>query len=155
MSATLSPPTSSAVAVAFLKQLLGQTGGVGTRLPTKVDGQPESWADTGFVQVIPLGGAPDPYALKYSPILSIKCWAVAPTSKQSPWARANVLAERIRVGCYQAYANPPVVQLGAAYPSCYVQTAYLLSEPVPALGDESSYAAYRFDMQMHWTAEPA
>jgi hypothetical protein len=154
MTSTLAPPTSALVGVAFIKGLLGQTGGVGTRLPAKADGKPETWADTGFVQIVPLPAAADPYALKYSPILSIKCWAVAPSSKQAPWAAANVLAERVRTRCFQTRFNPPLVQLGAAYPPCYVQSAYPLSEPIPATGDDSSYACYRFDLQMHWTGQP-
>lgn len=154
MSAILVLPNSSLVAVAFLRGLLGQSGGVGTRLPAKVDGKPETWADTGFVQVTPIGGSPDPYALHYSPVLSVRCWAVAPGSKQTPWNAANQLAERIRVGCYRVRSAPPVVQLGGSYPTCYVQSAYLLSEPTPVQADDSHYAIYRFDMQVHWVGEP-
>lgn len=154
MSTTPAPPTSPLVAVAFLRALLGQSGGVGTRLPAKVEGKPESWADTGFVQITSVGGNVDPYALHYSPVLGVRCWAVAPNSKQPPWNVANQLAERIRTACYAVRSAPPVVQLPPGYPTCYVQSAYLLSEPMPVQGDDSSYACYRFDLQLHWVGEP-
>lgn len=153
MSLTAARPTDSQVAVAFIQQLLDQNGGVGTRLPGKTDGQPESWAKTGFVQIVPLPGSGSPYVLRHTPIITAKCWACAPASKQSPWAAANQLAERIRVGCFRVRQAPPLLRLPDPYPPCLVQTAYPLSDPIPVYGDDSSYAQYRFDLQFTWVGE--
>lgn len=144
------------VAVSFIKSLLNQTGGVGTELPGRTQGQPESWASTGFVQVTSgVGGSSDIYTPQKSPVVGVKCWAVAPGNRRVPWQMANNLAETIRNACYGAYRNPVAVALPTGYPSVLVQAAYLLTEPRRLPGDDSNYACYQFNLQLHWKATEA
>lgn len=137
------------VAVAWLKSLLNQTGDIGTELPG-----PETWTDTTFVQVTtPVGGSSDIYTPQRHPVIGVKCWAKpATTSKRPPWRPANNLAEAIRAGCLGHYQTPLAVALGAGYPSVLVHCAYPLSDPKRLGGDDSSYACFQLDVQLHWTA---
>lgn len=137
------------VAVAFLQAILNQSGGVGTELPA----DPASWATTGFVQVLSgVGGTDDIYTPQRHPVIGIKCWAQKPGDRRPQWQMANNLAEAIRAGCLGHYTNPVGVGLPAGYPTVLVHAAYPLSVPRRVLGDDSAYAGYQFDLQMHWKA---
>jgi hypothetical protein len=146
MPTTLNRANSELVAVAFLKAILGQTGGVGTKLP----GDQSSWAATGFAQVAGVGGSPNPYAPLRRPVVGVTAWAVAPGSKQPPWNVAADLAERIVAGCYGAYQSPVEAILPAGFERAFVQSAYALTEPRRIGADDSSFARFVFDLQVNW-----
>lgn len=147
MTATLKRANSDLVAVAFLQAVLGQSGGVGAKLP----GDTASWATTGFVKLQGVGGSPDPYAYGLRrPMFDVQAKWIAPTSKQPPWFKANDLAERIIAGCYGAYSQPVEAILPAGFERCLVQSAYPLTEPRRLGGDDSDIATYQFDLQINW-----
>jgi hypothetical protein len=140
------------VAVAFLKTILGQSGGVGTELPAKVQGQPETWKDTGFVQVTVVGGSSSIYNQQKAPVMGLKCWAVTPDSRRPPWQEANNLAETIRAKCFGRYTNPVFVALPTGYPGALVHDAHFVTDPIRVEGDDSAYACYLAHLQMYWKA---
>ncbi len=154
MTTIIAHANTDLVAVALLRTLLGWSGGVaaGSDLPDAAN-----WPAEGFVQVTSgIGGSPSVNVPRRSPVVSVKCWARPPkNSRRPPWNEANALAERIRAGCFDAYHKPVGVTLPAGYPSAAVRTAYLLTEPRRLPGDDSSYACFQFDMQLHWTEVPA
>lgn len=134
------------VAVAFLQSVLGQQGGVGAKLP----GDGSSWADTGFVKILGLGGSPNIYAPLRRPVIDVQAKWIAPGSKQPPWAKAAALAERIVAGCYGAYQQPVEAVLPTGYERAFVQSAYALTEPRRVGGDDSNVATFQFDLQLNW-----
>lgn len=154
MTVIVAHANTDLVAVAFLKSVLGWSGGIaaGSDLPDAA-----SWPADGFVQVTSgIGGSSSIYVPRKSPVVSVKCWARSGTnSRRPPWNRANALAERIRAACFDAYSKPVGVTLPAGYPGAAVRSAYLLTEPRRLPGDDSSYACFQFDMQLHWTEVPA
>lgn len=143
---TLTLANSELVAAAFIQSILGQSGGVGAKLP----GDLKSWADTGFVQISGVGGSPSVYGPRRHPVIDVRAKWVAPNSKQPPWYLANDLGERILAGCYGAYQAPLVVTLPAGYQSAFVQSAYALTEMRRMGGDDSNIATFQFDMQLNW-----
>jgi len=143
---TLKHANSELVAVAFLQTILGQSGGVGAKLPA----DESSWKDSGFAQITVVGGSPSVYAPLRRPVFEVKATAVAPGSKQPPWYVANDLAERILAGCYGAYLSPVEAILPTPYERAFVQSAYALTEARRVGGDDSSYARYQFDLQINW-----
>jgi hypothetical protein len=146
MPGALDRANSELVAVAFLQAVLGQSGGVGAKLP----GDTSSWADTGFVKILGLGGSPNPYAPLRRPVLDIQAKWIALNSKQPPWAKAAALAERIIAGCYGAYQQPVEAVLPDGYEHAFVQSAYALTEPRRVGGDDSNIATFQFDLQLNW-----
>jgi len=143
---TLKHANNELVAVAFLQAILGQTGGVGARLP----GDTASWATTGFVQIGVVGGSPNVYGPLRRPVIEVKATAIAPASKQPPWYQANDLAERILAGCYDAYQAPVQTILPPGFENAFVQSAYALTEARRLGGDDSNIARYTFDLQLNW-----
>lgn len=141
---------SELVAVGFLQAILGQHGGMGSRMPSEDDGG-KSWAKTGFVLLSVVGGSPNVYAAGLRrPVLDVQAKWIAPNSKQPPWFLANDLAERIVAGCYGAYDSPVEAILPAGFERAFVQTAYPLTEPRRIGGDASNIATYQFDLQLNW-----
>jgi hypothetical protein len=136
------------VATGFLKAILGWTSNVGADLPDAA-----SWSPDGFVQITSgIGGSSSVYVPRHSPVVSVKCWARnASASRRPPWPKANNTAEAIRAGCFTAYRRPVAVTLPAGYPGASVHSAYLLTEPMRLPNDDSAYACYQFNLQMHWT----
>lgn len=148
MTAALLLPHNELVLEAWIQAVLGQVGGVGSKLP----GDASSWAKSGFVQIAVVGGSSSPYMPVKSPVFGVKCTAVAPNGRRPPWDQANQLAERIRAACFTAQQLPVEVALPDGYQHAAVRSAYLLNEPRRFGGDDSAYARYVFDLQMHWTA---
>jgi hypothetical protein len=147
MSATLLLPNNELVASAWIQTVLNQVGGVGSKLP----GDQSSWKDTGFVQITVVGGSSSPYMPLKSPVIGCKCTAVNPGGRFPPWDQANQLAERIRGACFTAQQAPQLVALPSGYEHAAVRSVYLLNDPKRLGGDDSAYARYQFDLQMHWT----
>jgi hypothetical protein len=145
---TLLLPNNELVLAAWIQAVLNQVGGVGSNLPS----DETSWKDTGFVQIAVVGGSSSPTMPVKSPVFGVKCTAVAPGSRRPPWDQANQLAERIRAGCFTAQQAPLEVTLPDGYEHAAVRSAFLLTEPRRLGGDDSAYARYQFDLQMHWSA---
>lgn len=146
MTATLYGNTEI-VTVAFLEHVLAQSGIVDTELP----GDQDSWAATGFVQVIaPHAGDANAYAPIESPVVEIRCWACDPGGRLPPWQQANQLAQRIRRRTFTDYTAPVTVTLPADYEQAIVDTARLVTHPARVTGDDSSFACYRFDFEISW-----
>lgn len=155
MTAIVAHANTDLVAVAFIRTVLGWSGSVaaGSDLPDA-----SSWeASSGFVQVTSgIGGSSSILVPRKSPVVSVKCWGrAASNSRRPPWNRANAIAENIRAGCFDAYQKPVGVTLPAGYPGAAVRSAYLLTEPRRLPGDDSAYACFQFDMQLHWTEVPS
>jgi len=149
MTGALLLPHNELVLAAWIQAVLGQVGGVGSKLP----GDAASWAQSGFVQIAVVGGSSSPYMPLKSPVFGVKCTAVAPNGGRQPvWDQANQLAERIRAACFTAQQAPQEVTLPSGYQHAAVRSAYLLNEPRRVGGDDSAFARYVFDLQMHWTA---
>ena len=143
---TLTSANSELVAAGFIQSVLGQSGGVGAKLP----GDLKSWASTGFVQISVVGGSPNVYAPLRRPVIDVRAKWVAPASKQPPWYQANDLAERILAGCYAAYQSPVEAIMPSGFESAFVQSAYALTEARRMGGDDSNIATFQFDLQLNW-----
>ena len=108
-----------------------------------------TWSATGFVTVRTSGGSPGIYTPLRNPVVTLDFWAVKPGSNKPPWFAANYLAELVDRGCRATDASRPLT-LPANYPPARVLTAYLISEPRRAYGDQGDYAHYVADLQLHW-----
>lgn len=147
MSTTLLHANSELVTAAFIQTVLGQSGGVGAKLP----GDTTSWAATGFVQIAVVGGSPGIYGPGLRrPVVDVQARWIAPASKQPPWGKAAALAERVIAGCFDAYAAPVEAVLPSGYERALVQSAYPLTEPRRIGGDDSDIATFQFDLQVNW-----
>jgi hypothetical protein len=134
------------VAIAWLGGVTGLGSGmVAATLPKDTTG----WAATGFVTVRVSGGAPGVHVPMRQPVVTVDCWAVKPGSNKSPWFQANYLAELVDAGCRAATAARSVT-LPTNYPAARVHSAYLVSEPRRAYGDQGDYARYVLDMALNW-----
>lgn len=134
------------VAVAWIGGVEGLTPGmVNVTLPKDNTG----WAASGFVTVRAVGGSPGLYAPLRSPVCVCDCWAVSPNSAKPPWGLANHLAELIVAGCLATNAERTVT-LPDSYPGARVLSAYPVSEPRRAYGDQGDYAHYVLDLALHW-----
>jgi hypothetical protein len=135
------------VAMAWLGGVTGLTSAmVATQLPK----DNSSWAASGFVAVRTVGGAPGIHVPLRQPVVMVDTWAVNPNSGKPPWFQANALAELIDAGCRAATAARTVT-LPTNYGQARVHSAYLVSEPRRAYGDQGDYARYTTDLPLNWT----
>lgn len=151
------PPNSELVAVAWLGTITGLTTSmVSTLLPKDT----EAWATDGFVTIGGgdgsgggvIGGAPNLYMPLRAPVLSVHTWAVTPGSAKPPWGKAARLAELIVAGCYDEATMRRTLTLPTGYATARANEAYPLGEPRRIPGDQSGYAHYQLDLQLHWVA---
>jgi hypothetical protein len=134
------------VAVAWLGGVAGlSTSMVATNLPT----DNSTWAASGFVTVRTVGGAPGVYVPLRSPVVTVDAWGVKPGSSKPPWFQAASLFEAIDLGCRASNVSRALT-LPTNYSGARVLTAYLLSEPRRAYGDQGDYAHYIADLALHW-----
>jgi hypothetical protein len=134
------------VTIAWLAGITGFTSSmVAAQLPT----DNTTWAASGFVTARATGGTPGLYVPLRSPVVTLDFWAVKPGSRP-PWYQANALAELVDAGCRASTAQRAVT-LPSGYPGARVLSAYLLSEPRRAYGDQGDYARYTADLAIHWT----
>ena len=154
---TTLPPNSELVAVAWLGTVTGMSPGmVATQLPA----DQSAWSANGFVTIgggdgsggAVIGGQPNLYMPLRAPVLSVHCWAVTPGSAKPPWGKAAHLAELIVVGCYGETSMRRALTLPGTYADARVNEAYPLNEPRRIPGDQSGYAHYQMDLQLHWVA---
>ncbi|HEY3689644.1 MAG TPA: hypothetical protein VGL46_05000 [Pseudonocardiaceae bacterium] len=134
------------VALAWLAGVTGLSAGmVGATLPKDTT----SWSATGFVTVRASGGAPGIHVPMRNPVVTVDTWGVRPTSAKPPWFLANYLAELLDVGC-RAVDAARTVTLPTNYGQARVHSAYLVSEPRRAYGDQGDYARYTTDLALNW-----
>lgn len=144
--ATVLRANTELVAVAWLRGVAGLSSSmVATTLPT----DNSSWAASGFVTVRAVGGAPGIYVPLRSPVVTVDAWGVNPGSSKPPWFQAAALLEAVDLGCRAADVSRELT-LPSGYPGARVLTAYLLSEPRRAYGDQGDYAHYIADLALHW-----
>lgn len=148
---TLQHATTELVAVTWLATISGITAAmVGTQLPEPAADGTVSWASTGFVQVMPVGGSPGMYVPLSSPVVQIDCWATQSNSDLPPRAKANALAMAVWWAAQQNTGIETVLALRTGYAGARVMSAYLLGEPRPIYGDPSDYARYTMNVAMNW-----
>lgn len=142
---TLLHANSDLVGVAWVRAALGASGGVGTQLP-------EPLPDGGFVQLSVVGGSADMNVRRRgAPVFAVDCWAAVKNSRLPVWGIANQLCEQIRDAVFAAHVTPILVTLPSGYAPAAVQSAVMQTEPMRMQDDPSSYARYRFHLQMWWT----
>jgi len=110
-----------------------------------------TWAASGFVQVRPTGGTPNPHFPLRETVVSVDCWAVDPDGEFPPWNKADQLAEQIVAATYEPTSKRQVV-IGGSYLNAHIQSIYPLTEPRPAPSDVAGYAHTQFDLAVDWVA---
>jgi hypothetical protein len=148
------PPTSPLVAVAWLSQRVAglNSSMVATSLPRDVT----TWAAVGFVQATAISGRPDIDVPIRGPLVQIDAWAVNVDAAGNVMpsraiAKANRLAELVRLGTedQQEYGKP--VTLPNGYAGARVLSVYPLTEPAEVPDDPSGYARVTLDLAFNWT----
>lgn len=132
--------------IATIPQLTAS--GVATQLPS----DETSWSSGGFV-VVPttVGGTPHPTMSLRRPVGQVECWATIPGSDKLPWAKANQLAEQIYRGSLDRlnFSRPLYISNGPAqYPTAFVRSATVLTEPRRIWSDAGDYAGFSFDLRL-------
>lgn len=130
---------------------------VATQVPPDAneDNTPAEWVarGQGFVQVIAIGGNPDPLLPVHRTVLQVDTWAVKPGSNKPPWEIANVLAETIVFATWDriGLSRPlDITVKGVQYPTAVVQGARVLTDPRRTWGDTGAYAHYSMDLWLQW-----
>lgn len=136
-------------------------GGI-TGLPNAAAELPQdtsSWASTGFVTYVGLGGVPFLDLPVRRPMFQIDTWAVPtnPTSTKPPWGMANQLAELIVAATYAPASSWGIrgVDLGSSYRKARVMGATVISEPRRFFADSGAAARYTMTLQLTWSEVPA
>ena len=154
MSAPLIPHDELIAKAWLLAAVPGLAGKVATTLPDP------PWADDEFVQIMSVGGPPDPEIPRLDPVVTLSCFAMTPGSAKPPWGVANQLAMRIWRATFPIrYAPHPAVELdinGAAGVTGQYGRAQCTSvqaaSPIRRLpSDPSQYAVYNLDLIFSWT----
>lgn len=140
---TLLHANSDLVGVAWVRAALGVSGGVGAQLPEPIP-------DGGFVQLAVVGGGADIDVPRGAPVYAVDCWAAVKNSRLPVWGVANQLCEQIKHATFAAHVSPILVTLPTGYASAAVQSAVMQTEPMRMQDDPSSYARYRFHLQLWW-----
>jgi hypothetical protein len=120
-----------------------------------------TWGDTGFVTTTVVGGAPHSHLPLRQPVMSVDCWAThvdttgvprAPSRKQPPWGRANMIAELLVAAAYDAGGDDGQrpVTLPTGFPVARVVGAVVLGEPQRVRGDDANYAHFTFNLAISW-----
>lgn len=155
MSAPAPVLNNSLVAQSWVRQIplvaaLATPPPVGLTLPAN----PASWAVTGYLQVLTVGGSPDLDYPLHRPVVTVFAWATVLGSKKPPWAMAGRLAHYVFNACY---AERTVIRKilsitlgGETYPPAQIIEATALTEPREVPGDPSGYARYQLDFELMW-----
>lgn len=148
---TLQHATVSLVAAAWLATIPGITADmVGTRLPRPATDGSVSWAETGFVQITPVGGGFGMYVPLSSPVVQVDCWATQSNSDLPPLAKADALAMTVAWAAVENVGIETELVLRDGYVGARVMSAYLLDVPRPMYADPSDYARYTMHVAMNW-----
>lgn len=145
---TLLRATTELVTIAWLKGVLGDI--VATTLPR----DNATWAASGFATVATVGGSASAYVPLRSPVVTVDCWAVSPSSNKPPWNKASWLAEQIQAACYDNAGTPRLLTLPPNYPPARVLSAYSTYEPRRVPDDEASYARINLGLSVNWIEVP-
>lgn len=142
-------PTNELAAISWLKTVPGiPANKVSSRLPGNFD----DIGPDGFVTVLTLTGSSDIYVPRRSPVIEVKTWAYTQSGKKEPqWWIANQLAECVREACLDHLSFGGEIVTRSGYDNICVPSAYFVSEPRKLESDDGRFAAYVFELQMHWT----
>lgn len=143
-------PNAELVARAWL--IAAVTGLAAGKVSTNLPDPP--WPDDEFVQIMSVGGTPDPDNPIYRPVISINSFAMKSGSLKPPWGKANQLAERIRLATYQIRRQPSggvELVMPSGYGRALLLSVWPVSEPRRVPSDPSQYAVYNQDVQFVWT----
>lgn len=142
--------TPELVATAWLKTV------VGDRVATTLPKDNTSWAASGFVTLVVVGGTPNAYVPLRDPAIGVDCWAANLDSQKPPWNKAAALAEAIQAACYAHASIPQRVTLPTGYPAAQVLSAYTTGDYRRIHDDASSYARYSIPgLVIAWTEVPS
>lgn len=148
MTSPLYIPNAELVAKHWLlAAVAGLAGKVATTLPDL------PWPDNEFVQVMAVGGSPDPEIPQLHPVVTVNAFAAKPGSLKPPWNKAATLAMGIWAACYQKrYAPHAAVELSlpSGYGRALVQSVFPVGEVKRLPSDASQYAVYSLDIQINW-----
>lgn len=139
-------PNSELVTIGWIKTIPNvPSGQVATTVPA-VDNQ--GFRDNGFIQVTAVGGVPNQDTFMQNATMQIDVYAFNADSNKVPWGKAYHLAMLIKEGLKEAAR---VIETPVQYHDAYVHEVRVLVDPRRIMGDESSFARYSFDVQVHWT----
>jgi len=143
-------PTDELVAIAWLKTLSAPDlpDKVATTLPAEFTGS--------FARVRTVGGGMNAVGVRM-PVVTVECWArTAGSSKKTPWAEANVLAEDIVSATLGDDGHGHVgrfVQPGPGdYRRAYVGTISAVSRPLRVDEPTAGLARYDVSLTLQWTS---
>ena len=140
-------PSSEQVAVGWFKLSSALDP---TKVATTVPADSTVWAETGFLQIMGLGGAANIEFPYRKPTFQVSAWAVSPSSTNPPWGKAAELAERAFGAFYDSQMFPADLSILGNYRAVRVVTGFVLSEPRKIFGDIGAFAQITFDAALHW-----
>lgn len=146
-------PTNALVVQAWIGQHVA--GVVSTQVAGKLPREASSWGDEGFVVVTIVGGSPDVDIPVRHPLAQIDAYAVTldaagTVSTKPPVAKANRLAELVRVATDAGdYYSKPVA-MPPSYLGAIVLGARVVGEPREITDDPSGYARVTLDLALDW-----
>ncbi|GAA3230694.1 hypothetical protein GCM10017691_23880 [Pseudonocardia petroleophila] len=140
-------PNTDVVTVAWLKTLSSLPP---LAIATSLPGDVASWANTGFVQAMSVGGTPGVHVPLQSPIVQIDCWAATPNSQKAPWGKAGALAEAVYLAAVEFDRRFEPV-LPGDFETARILSVYPISEPRKMTGDEAGFARYTLEIALAWT----
>jgi hypothetical protein len=140
-------PSDELVLIYWLKTLSGlPTSSISTSLP----GDNTSWAASGFITVLGVGGDSNIYVPMNNPVLSVDTWANTPNSNKPPWSKASQLAELIVWRTY-AHPHPGLITMPSGYEDVALHSVYPVSRPRRIPDDEAGFAHFSVDLAIHWS----
>lgn len=144
------PATDILVAIALISSLPGiPAGKVSKNLPK----DQTAWAETGFLAVSIVGGAPDIELPQGFAVATVDCYAVALNSRTAPWGKATDLAQDVVAGLRGKVDSRPR-DTRPNYGQARVLEAYPVTTPREVTGDASSFARVTVDVAFHWVEVP-
>lgn len=144
----MAKPNPEIVAVTWIKHVTGLANSVNTTLPK----DNTTWAASGFIQVVVVGGSPNIDVPMRQPIYQIDCWATNPSSNKPPWGKASSLAEMILDNCYERRDKVSSLALPSPYTPVRIHSVYASIEPRRIHNDPASFARIQLELTMHWVA---
>lgn len=146
-------PTNALVVQAWLGQRVA--GVVPAQIAGRLPRDPSTWADAGFIVVSIVGGSPDVDIPVRHPLAQIDAYAVTldaagTVSTKPPVAKANRLAELVRIATDAGTFYSKPVAMPANYLGAIVLGAAVTSEPREITDDPSGYARVTLDLALDW-----
>lgn len=149
------------VAAAWIGSIAGfTTDMVGERLPPDVlppepgkQIRPAPWLKTGFITVSWVGGSPDAYVPRHSPVIGVDVWCAVPGSNDPPWHMAEAIGEAIWLATMArtGFNRRLTIEVeGVAYPPAVVQGVYLATQFRRLYDDAADYAHLSANLALSW-----